>query len=143
MRRLVAVWLSVVLVSACAAPDPVPPRLDVAPSSALPDAFPQSMKGYVLYGWQRDGRTWFTLTHGTNRLKTFDELDVATPQLDAGRLCVRVEGEDAAADLLRRVPDGEFVMAESARHVSVAQNTVPAEVTDPPDDVLRRLDPRR
>ena len=46
----------------------------------------------------------------------------------SNRVRVRVTGEEAARDLLRRVPAGDFVMLETIRHPSVAQNTIPTDV---------------
>lgn len=97
------------------------------------------MKGYVLYGYTRDGQDYYTLVTGTNRLKTFEELDGAEPITgDDGWVRVRVAGAERAKDLLGRLPE-PVVMVESIRHVSVAQNTVPADVGEPDQDVLREL----
>jgi hypothetical protein len=44
------------------------------PAGATPGNTPESMKGYELYGWQDDGRWYFSLLTGTNREKTLDEI---------------------------------------------------------------------
>ncbi len=119
------------------APAPEPEPAPVATTATLPERLPHSMKGYQLYGYVRDGETPFTLITGTNRLKSFDELDDPEPLLgDDGWVRVRVTGVDRAADLLRRVPAESGVFVASVRHVSVAQNTVPADVTSPDEAVL-------
>ena len=113
----------------------------VAPATMLPDEFPHSMKGYAMYCWKRDGIAWFTLVTATNRSKAFEELDDATPITgDGDWVRVRVSSEKAARELLRRVPAGEFVMVETVRHPSIAQNTIPMDVQDPDPVVLAALD---
>jgi hypothetical protein len=115
-----------------------------AAASELPDVFPNSMKGYTLYGYVKDGSTYFTLVTGTNLAKTFDELDAEEPIIrDDGWVCVRVAGTERAADLLRRIARDEDVFVTTVRHVSVAQSTVPDDVGVPDDAVLAALQPVR
>ncbi len=54
--------------------DETPSLLPTLDWNALPEEFPQSMKGFELVSWQI-GESWnFTLISGTNREKTFEEL---------------------------------------------------------------------
>lgn len=106
---------------------------------AIPDSLPHSMKGYSLYGWTRDGGEYFTLVTGTNRLKTFTELDDPEPLIEDGWVRIRVNGSDEAADLLSRVPADEFVMVKGIGHVSVFQDDIPDDVGAPDAAVLERL----
>ncbi len=59
-----------------------------------------SMKGYELYSWQSDGKWFFSLLIGTNRMKTIEE--ITDP-------AVKLEGVDALKDQLAKLPSGEFV----------------------------------
>ena len=106
---------------------------------AIPESLPHSMKGYSLYGWTRNGGEYFTLVTGTNRLKTFAELDDPEPLVEDGWVRIRVNGTDEAADLLSRVPADEFVMVNGIGHVSVFQDDIPEDVGAPDSTVLERL----
>lgn len=143
--RHTALLLVLVVLTACggAADDPRPAP-DPAPAAdaadALPATLPHSMKGYALYGWSRGGETHFTLVTGTNRAKTFAELDDPEPEVsDGGWVRIRVTGADAAADLLSRVPPDDYVMVQSIHHASVAPTDLPADVTAPDPVLLDRL----
>ncbi len=138
---------ALVLVAACGSPAPDPasdsavaaaPATSPATAAAvLPATIPQRMKGLSMYGFVKDGKTYFTLITGTNRLKSFEELDDAEPLVgDDGWVRVRVEGVDAARDLLGRVSSPDEVIIQSVHHVSVAQSTVPERVSAPDDAVL-------
>jgi hypothetical protein len=59
-----------------------------------------SMKGYELYSWQSDGKWFFSLLIGTNRMKTIEE--ITNP-------AVRLDGVDALKEQLVKLPSGEFV----------------------------------
>lgn len=69
---------------------------------AAPDPAQPSMKGWELYSWPVNaGREWrFALLQGTNRVKPYDEIRGATPQL---------HGLDRLLAELGRLPAGEFV----------------------------------
>ena len=98
-----------------------------------PSSFPNSTKGYTLYGWDRDGEAWFTLITDTNRLKTFDELDLDVPLLgDDGFVRIRVQGVELASRLLARVPDQD-VFVTGLDTQTLAEYSIPADA--------RELDP--
>ena len=125
MKRHAALIVALPVSFGCQGTSDVPVNATPAtpPARALPDAFPSSMKGYVLYAWKRAGQSWFTLATGTNRLKTFAELDDPTPEVgESGVVRVRVAGEDAARELMRRIPEGAFWMVQPVDAVSVAQD---------------------
>ena len=87
-----------------------------------PEASPvQSLKGYELYSWQRDGDWHFALLVGTNRLKANDE--VTSPD-------VRVQGIEALKMELNRLPNEERVFW-SAQRVG--------GMTMPPDDIISEI----
>ncbi len=140
MRSTLAVLLAAVALAACGDPLADADRPDPPALNSLPDFLPHSMKGYVLYAWERDGRTWFTLITGTNRLKSFDELDEAKRLVgEDGWVRVRVSGVAAARDLLRRVPADTSVMVDTIRAPSVAQNTIPDDVGEADPETLASL----
>lgn len=103
MRTLLPLLL--LLPAACTSGDPTGhPDLP----ASVPAALPHAMKGYELYGWERDGEPWFTLVTGTNRSKSFDELDRPGAEVSAdGWVRIRVQGVDAARALVARAPVGE------------------------------------
>jgi hypothetical protein len=59
-----------------------------------------SMKGYELYSWKSDGKWFFSLLIGTNRMKTIEEITDPAVQL---------EGVDALKEQLAKLPAGEYV----------------------------------
>jgi hypothetical protein len=58
------------------------------------------MKGYELYSWQSDGKWFFSLLIGTNRMKSIEE--VTDP-------AVQLEGVAALKEQLAKLPAGEYV----------------------------------
>lgn len=78
---------------------------------------PKSMKGYELYSWQTQGKWFFSLLPGTNRLKTADEVTSAD---------VRVEGTGAIETELGKLATGESVFWSAKR---VAGMSMPDEQT--------------
>jgi len=90
---LSACLLLAVLLAGCR-PDETP--------GAVPDEAPGavSLKGFELYTWQEDGRWYFALLEGTNRLKTDEEI------LSAGRF---MDGPEELQEALKRLAPGQFV----------------------------------
>ena len=71
---------------------------------------PHSMKGYELYSWEENGQWHFTLTTGTNRLKSVGEItsgeNVVT---EDGWVKISVTGIDDIKNVLNGLPQGEEV----------------------------------
>jgi hypothetical protein len=67
------------------------------------------MKGYELYSW-RSGQAWrFTLTTGTNRLKTLAEVTSPESTVTSGGFKVTIEGVPELKAALDRLPPGAQV----------------------------------
>jgi hypothetical protein len=100
-------------------------KVNASPTSGTPEStevsLVQSMKGYELYSWQRDGDWHFALLVGTNRIKTHDE--VTSPE--AG-----VQGTEALKRELSRLPKGEPVVWSPLRV---------AGLTMPPNDTISEI----
>lgn len=71
---------------------------------------PKSMKGYELYSWQTDSGWVYTLTTGTNRNKSFEEITAPGNLTDGdGLIKVTVVSIEDLMILLKRLPSGEEV----------------------------------
>ena len=85
-------------------------KLTAMPSATTADALPHSMKGYELYSWLEDGQWHFTLTTGTNRKKSLQEVvsddDIVSQD---GWVRIHVVGADAITAVLSRLPRNEYV----------------------------------
>jgi len=94
---------------------------------------PKSMKGYNIYAFEKQGKLYFTLITGTNRQKSFEELD-SDENIEGrdGWVRIRVEGVDKAKKLLQRVPSspGLFVSCPIG-DCTVDQTTIPPKITCP------------
>lgn len=76
----------------------------------IPDPLPKSMKGYELYSWQTDSGWVYTLTTGTNRNKSFEEITAPGNLTDGdGLIKVTVVSIEDLMILLKRLPSGEEV----------------------------------
>ncbi len=74
---------------------------------------PESMKGYELYSWYavEDNAWYYTLTTGTNRNKTWEEIAAPESTLtDSDWIKITVKGESALKSVLDRLPEGESVL---------------------------------
>ncbi len=71
---------------------------------------PSSMKGYELYSWQENDGWHFTLTTGTNRNKTLEEITSGEYFIsETGWVNIHCIGEEAIKTALGKVPPGELV----------------------------------
>jgi len=82
---------------------PTPPDIVGTP-------LPHSAKGYELYSWQENHEWHFTLTTGTNRLKSLEEIisNENTVQAD-GWVKISVQGIDAIQKALSSLPQDEEI----------------------------------
>jgi hypothetical protein len=74
-------------------------------------SLPHSMKGYELYSWYvaEDDAWYYTLTTGTNRSKTWEEISTSESTRTASDwVKITVQGEDALKSILGRLPEGEM-----------------------------------
>ena len=82
-----------------------PPPVQYPPTEPLP---PLS-KGYELYSWQV-GREWYySLTSGTNRLKTYDEITLDENRVEASRVKLTIQGVYDLEATLEQLPPGAMV----------------------------------
>jgi len=71
---------------------------------------PHSMKGYELYSWQEKGQWQFTLITGTNRNKGLEEIVSGENEVtEDGWIRIHTVGVDEIKNVLRRLPENEFV----------------------------------
>ncbi|HVF91361.1 MAG TPA: hypothetical protein VNH22_14950 [Blastocatellia bacterium] len=74
-----------------------------------------SMKGYEMYSWKRDGGWNFALVPGTNRSKTYQEI-TSGPSVHKGMDAIRAE--------LRRLPKGTVIMWLTDAHPVVDKSSI-------------------
>jgi len=111
--------LLVLLLSSCMVEESLPPV-------SLPESLPQSMKEYELYSWKSD-RAWrFTLTTGTNRLKTLAEITSPESSIEDDWVKITVEGVPDLKSVLERLPSGTQVLWRTASHPGIDPS--PSEV---------------
>jgi hypothetical protein len=105
------------------------PTLTNTPTAEL-TMLPQSMKGYELYSWQEQEAWYFTLTTGTNRNKTVEEIK-ASEDIEGqdGWVKITVTGMQELKNLLARLPQGENVFW-------VDELIFPAEFALPPGETM-------
>jgi hypothetical protein len=104
MKQILLCALSFLACLSGCAPADAPART----GSQLPPGF----KGYELYSWQDGGQWHFTLTHGTNRVKTRDEIVSSGEDSSSGDTMsanIHVTGVQAIVAVLARLPRGEQV----------------------------------
>jgi hypothetical protein len=79
------------------------------------------MKGYELYSWQMQGKWFFALVTGTNRIKTFDEI------ASSG---ARISGVDALKSALDQLANGESVywLTRRVPHVTLPTTDLADEI---------------
>jgi hypothetical protein len=75
-------------------------------ASAVPDLPGESMKGYELYSWQKDGQWYFSVLVGTNREKTLEEIQ--SPG-------VTLKGLDALELALKKIQPGQAIIWSARR----------------------------
>jgi hypothetical protein len=66
----------------------------------IPEPGVESMKGYELYSWEKDGEWYFSILVGTNREKTLDEIQSADATL---------QGVDELTAALKSIPAGQYI----------------------------------
>ena len=101
---------------------------------------PRSMKGYELYGYQKSGEVFFALMTGTNRIKTFQEIDDNASFLHKdGWVHLKAKGIDGGKAIINRV-NSEFLFIESVRNsAGVYQSTIPDSVANAAPEVIDAL----
>lgn len=73
------------------------------------------MKGYELYSWSFNGELHFCLITGTNRTKTNDELLCGENIIEPyGVVRIKTTGIKSLKSILRKLPNGEFVIFRGA-----------------------------
>jgi hypothetical protein len=85
----------------------------------IPEPGVESMKGYELYSWEKDGEWYFSILIGTNREKTLDEIQSA----DAVLL-----GVDELKAALESMPAGQYVTWSA-----------PEPLAFPPEDLILQV----
>jgi hypothetical protein len=126
--------------SACPHPEPCIFFGRQHTASAYPQPLPHSMKGYELYSW-KDGQKWFfTLTTGTDRVKSYEEI-VSTDSVLTGTGWVKrtVQGTENLESMLSQLPGGETVTWISDRWLERAGAPV-GKIQLPGPQVIKEID---
>jgi len=89
-------------------------------SPLAPVAGEESMKGYELYSWEKDGQWYFSVVIGTNREKTLEEIQSAD---------VALKGIDELKAVLKSIPAGQYVTWLSKDGL-----------TFPPDEIIQGVE---
>jgi|SRR5688500_1186255 len=93
------------IVSACTPSGSTP-----TPPTIVGTALPHSTKGYELYSWQENDEWHFTLTTGTNRLKSLEEIISSENTVEAGGwVKISVQGIEAIQKALSGLPQDEEI----------------------------------
>jgi hypothetical protein len=66
----------------------------------IPEPGVDSMKGYELYSWEKDGEWFFSILVGTNREKTLEEIQSTDATL---------QGVDELIAALKSIPAGQYI----------------------------------
>jgi len=86
-------------------------KLVTKPSQTAVNKLPNSMKGYELYSWSENNQWHFTLTTGTNRDKTLEEIISTTKIISQdGWVHIHVVGVDEIKTVLSRLPQSEDIL---------------------------------
>ena len=75
----------------------------------IPDQLPASLNGYELYSWQVNEEWNFTLTTGTNRSKSFEEITSTENKYEDEFIKITVTDVEDLKTLLGRLPAGTEV----------------------------------
>lgn len=82
-----------------------------AAAVSLTTPLPQSVKGYELYSSQANGKWYFTLVTGTNRLKDYEEITAGENIVtEDGWVRMTAVGVDGIKAVLDRLPPGASVL---------------------------------
>ena len=85
----------------------------------IPEQGVESMKGYELYSWEKDGGWYFSILIGTNREKSIEEIQSPDAAL---------KGMDELEAALQSIPAGQYV-TWSARE----------PLAFPPENLIRQV----
>ena len=135
IRKIILSLIILLLLSACAdastgytAPD----------WEQIPDPLPESLKGYELYSWQAGGEWLFTLTTGTNRIKSFEEITSIENKLEDGFVKVTVNSSDDLVKLIEHLPAGvDLIWSGINLSGEVEEGTL--YFTYPPADIMEKV----
>jgi len=105
-RILLLSMVIAALLSACTAGSPGYSKPDW---EKIPDQLPASLKGYELYSWQVNEAWIFTLTTGTNRSKSFEEITSTKNEFEDEFVKITVTDLEDLETLLARLPAGTEV----------------------------------
>jgi hypothetical protein len=108
LRFVLCAILLNLLVVACQPKNPLVPEPGI-----------DSMKGYELYSWEKNGEWYFSILVGTNREKSLEEIQAADATL---------KGMDELQAALESIPAGQY-MTWSA----------PAPLAFPPEDLIQQI----
>jgi hypothetical protein len=133
-RRLFSAVVLVLLLTACSANT----GYSAPDWKKIPDPLPESIKGYELYSWQADGEWVFTLTTGTNRSKSFDEITSTENQMEDGFIKVTVASIDDLVTLIERLPSDVDLLWSGIDLTGEVEEGI-VYFTYPPDDLMDRV----
>jgi len=106
-RRILLLSLVIAaLLSACTTGSPGYSKPDW---EKIPDQLPASLKGYELYSWQVNEEWIFTMTTGTNRSKSFEEITSTENEFEDEFVKITVTDLEDLETLLARLPAGTEV----------------------------------
>jgi len=134
-KIFIANMVLLLLLSACVTASPDYAALDW---NNIRDSFPDSQKGYELYSWESDGEWIFTLTTGTNRSKSFEEITSTETKLEDEYIKITVNSTDDLVTLIERLPAGvDLLWSGINLSGEVEEGTM--YFTYPPDEVMDRV----
>jgi ABC-type glycerol-3-phosphate transport system substrate-binding protein len=125
----------VLVLSACSAPGTGYPAPDW---DKIPDPLPESLKGYELYSWQAGGEWVFTLTTGTNRIKSFDEITSTENKIEGGFVKITVTSIGDLVTLIERLPAGVDLLWSGIDLTGEVEDGI-IYFTYPPDELMDRV----
>jgi hypothetical protein len=109
IRLLISLILLALLLNACQKANPL-----------IPEPGVESMKGYELYSWEKDGEWYFSILIGTNREKTIEEIQSSDATL---------KGMDELKAELESIPAGQYVTWWAA----------PEPLAFPPENLIQQV----
>jgi len=108
-------------------------------TNSVPTKLPPQGKGYCLYGYHSSNLVFFVLMPGTNRTKTFQEIDAASSFVKNSWFHLKAQGLDDGKGLIDRV-NSEFLFISGIREASdVNTTTIPNSVSSASDDEIDAL----
>ena len=111
-------------------------------TNSVDTGLPPCPKGYCLYGYIASNRVVFVLMPGTDRTKTFEEIDNNSSFVSSSWFHLKVDGLNAGKELLLRVPqeypDNLFIDGIRASG-GIDKTTIPPSVTDALQDDISLL----